>query len=84
MVYYKCHEVNFRRLYIDSPDWIIKKNTTKNPKNKDDKCFYYALTVASKYEEIKWNAERVSNIKPFTNKYEWKGINYPSNIDENV
>ena len=31
-----------------------------------------------KYEEIKWNPERVSNIKPYINKYNWKGINYPS------
>ena len=27
LIYYKCHEVNFRRVgsYIDSPDWIEKK-----------------------------------------------------------
>ena len=42
----------------------------------DDKWFQYA-TVALNYEEIKWNPERVSNIKPFINKYKWKGINYP-------
>ena len=35
-----------------------------------------------KYEEIKWNPERVSNIKPYINKYNWKGINYPSKIDD--
>ena len=23
-----------------------------------------------------------SNIKPFTNKYKWEGINYPSKIDD--
>ena len=33
---------------------------------------------ALNYEKIKWNTERVSNIKPFTNKYNWKEINYPS------
>ena len=45
-MHYKCHEPNFRRSssYIDSPDWI--KNATKNSKNKDDKCFQYAVTVA--------------------------------------
>ena len=25
--------------------------------------------------------QAVSNIKPFINKYNWKGINYPSKID---
>ena len=35
-----------------------------------------------KYEEIELHPERVSNIKPFINKYNWKGINYPSKIDD--
>ena len=37
---------------------------------------------ATNYDEIKWNPERVSNIKPFINKYDWKVINYPSKIDD--
>ena len=74
MMYYKCHKVNFIRggSYLDSADWIKKKKTTKNPKNKDDECFSYAVTVSLNYEEIKWNPERVSNIKQFINKYKWK------------
>ena len=39
-------------------------------------------TVALNYEEIKWNLEKVSNIQPFINKYNWKGINYLSKIDD--
>ena len=27
-------------------------------------CFQYAVTFALNYEEIKWNPEIVSNIKP--------------------
>ena len=71
LMYYKCHKVNFIRSdsYIDSPDWIKKKKVTINLKNADDKCFQYAATVALNYEEIKWNPERVSNIKPFINKH---------------
>ena len=30
-------------------------------------------------EEIESHPERVSNIKTFINKYNWKGINYPPN-----
>ena len=84
LMYYKCHKVDFicGGSYIDSPDWIKKKKATINPKNTDDKCVQYAATVALNYEEIKWNPERVSHIKPFINKYNWKGTNYPSKIDD--
>ena len=68
--------------YIDSPDWIKKKKATIIPKSTDDKCFQYAVTVALNYREIKWNPGGVSNPKPFINKYNWKGINYPSKIDD--
>ena len=84
LMYYKCHEVNFNRgdSYISPPGWIKKqKNQTINPKNEDDKCFQYAI-VALNYEEIKCDPERVSNIKPFVNKYNSEGINYPSKIDD--
>ena len=84
LMYYKCHKVNFRRggSFIYSPNSINKKKATINPKNTNNKCFQYAATVALNYEEIKWNPERVSDIKPFINKYNWKGINYPSKIDD--
>ena len=36
------------------------------------------VTVASNYEKIKGDPERVSNIKLLISKCEWKGINYPS------
>ena len=76
-MYYKCHKVNFKRRgsYIESPEWIKIKKATINLKNDVDKCFQYTATAALNYEEIKWNPERVLNIKPFTNKYNWKGIN---------
>ena len=38
----------------------------------------FNMTAALNYEEINWNLKRISNIKPFMNKYKWKGINYPS------
>ena len=38
--------------------------------------------VALNYEEIIWNPERVTNIKLLRSKYKWKGINYPSKIDD--
>ena len=41
------------RSYIDSPEWLKNKKAITNPKNNDDKCFQYALTVALNYEQIK-------------------------------
>ena len=49
-----------------------------NPKNNDNKCFQYALGVALSYEKIKKDPLRISKIKPFTDKYNWKGIDFPS------
>ena len=81
-MYYNCHKVTFRGSgsYFDSPDWIKKIKVTINPKITDDKCFQYAPNVALNYEEIESHPERVSNIKSFINRYNWKEINYPSNI----
>ena len=59
-----------------------KKKATINPKNTDDKCFQYAATVALNYEETESHPDRVLNVKPFINKYNWKGINYPSKTDD--
>ena len=83
LLYYRCHKKSFKRggSFIDSPDWIKKKKATINLKNTDDKCFQCGVTVALNYEEIESHPVRVSNIKPFTNKYNWKGINDPSKID---
>ena len=33
------------------------------------------------YEKTNWNPEKVSNMKPFINKYNWEKINYLSKID---
>ena len=39
-------------------------------------------TVPLNYGEINKNSEKVSNIKPFINKYDWKGMNYLTKIDD--
>ena len=80
-LYYKCHKKHFSCSgYIDFPDYIKKKSTT-NSKHKD-KCFQYVLTFALSYGEIELHSERVSKIETFIDKYKWKGLNYPSNIND--
>ena len=41
LMYYKLHRVRLRRRgsYIKSPEWLLHKGATINPKNKnDDEC----------------------------------------------
>ena len=73
---YKCHKVNFKKAssYIDTPSWIKKKKATINPKNTDDECFQYAVTL----KDIESHPERVSNIKSIVNTSSRKGISYAS------
>ena len=40
------------------------------------------LICCNCYGEMKWNPERVSNIKPFINKCNWEGKNYPTKLDD--
>ena len=54
-----------------------------NPINKkDNKCFQYAVKVALNHEELKKDLQRITKIKLFINKYNWEGINFPSERDD--
>ena len=54
-LYYDLNKISLSRggSYIDSPELLKNKKATINPKNNDDKCIQYALTVALNYEKIK-------------------------------
>ena len=56
-LYYALNKISLSRdgSYIDSPECLKNKKATVNPKNNDDKCFQYALTVELSYEKIKTN-----------------------------
>ena len=66
-LFYNLNKANLSRggSYKDSTKWLRNKKATINPKNDDDKCFHYALTVTLNYEQIKKNPQRIENIKPF-------------------
>ena len=84
-MYYKCHKINlnYGQLYIDSPDWIKDKRATRNLVNKkDNKYFQNAVTVTLNHKEIGKHSERIIKIEPFINKYNWNGINFPSEKDD--
>ena len=81
-LYYDFNKTSINRggSYIDSPKWLKDKKSTINPKNNDDKCFQYALTLALNLDKIKKDPQRVSKIKPFIEKYNWENIDFPSTI----
>ena len=83
-LYYDLNKISLSRVgsYIDSPKWLKDKKTTINPKNNDDKCFQYALTVALNYQNIKNSPQRMSKIKPFIDQYNWKEIDFPSHTKD--
>ena len=85
VLYYKLHKISINRsagLHINSPEWLKNKSTI-NPKNKNDnKCFQYATTVALNHEQIEKDLQRISRIKHFINKYDWKNINLPSQKED--
>ena len=81
---YHIHKTSLKRgkSYIKSPEWILNKRATINPKNKDNKCFQYSITVALNHQNIENHPERISNIKPFINQYNWEGIDFPAGIKD--
>ena len=78
-LYYDLNKISLNRggSNIDYPKWLKNKKATINPKNNDDKCFQYALTVALHHEQIKKDPQGISKIKPFTDQYNWKEIDFP-------
>ena len=81
---YTFHKISLKRgiSYIKSPEWVINKRATINPKNKDNKCFQYSITVALNHQNIENHPERISNIKLFINNYNWDGIDFPVGIKD--
>ena len=45
---YHIHKTSLKRgsSYIQSPEWILNKKATINPKNEDDYCFEYSIASA--------------------------------------
>ena len=78
-LYYSFNEISLNGggSYIDSPKWLKDKKSTINPKNNDDTCFQYAVTLALNLDNIDNHPERISKIKPFINQYNWKDIDFP-------
>ena len=80
MLYYDLNKISLNRggSYIPTFKWLDDKQATINPKNGDDnKCCMYSLVITQDYKEIGDHPERISNIMPHIDKYNWKGIDFP-------
>ena len=79
-LYYHFQKIGLKRgrSYIDSLKWFKNKQATTNQENNDDYCFQHALTVVSNYQIIENNPQRISKIKLFIDRYNWKEIDFPS------
>ena len=55
LLYYYFQKIDIRRAesYIKSPDCLVNKRATIDPRNENDnKCFQYVITIASNYNKI--------------------------------
>jgi len=62
--------------WIDLPKEIKQKKAVINPKNKDNKCFMWAVLAA--LYPVNKNAERISAYKEHVNKLSWAGVEFPA------
>ena len=59
---------------LNSMGWLrAKKEAIVN----GDGNFEYALHDALNYQTIEKDPQRIPKLKPYINKYNWEGINFP-------
>ena len=72
------HKVTLKR-GIPSPEWINDKKSTINPQNtEDNNCFQYSIVAALNHQKIPNHPERISNLIPFINNYNWNDLEFPA------
>ena len=67
LLYYHLQKTSVKRTgssYTDSPKCLKNKKATMNPRNNDDKCFQYALTVPLNYQNIKKTLKEYQTLNP--------------------
>ena len=85
LLYYHLQRISLNRKgpsHIDSAEWLKNKKATINPKNNDNNCFQYALTVALNYQNTKKDPQKILKIQPFINRYNLKEIDFLSEQED--
>ena len=72
------HQLNLARgsSYLLLPEWLACKKVIINPINEDQECFKWAVIVASRWEDIDRNPQRISKLKKFEVDFDWSGIGF--------
>ena len=78
LLYYSLHKTTLKRgkSYIKFPKWLRNKGATINPKSIDSKCFRDSTVASLNHERIHNHPKRISNLEPFFDQYNWKGIEF--------
>ena len=84
---YHIHKTSLKRgnSNIKTPEWILNKKATINPKNKqgNNECFEYSIIVALHHQDFKNHPEIISNMHElFSYDYNWEGIEFPAGIKD--
>ena len=67
--------------WMPLPKEIEKKKAVVNPKNEDDFCFKYCLSLA--YEMPKKRAERITKrVIRNTKRFKWDGLEFPLQVKD--
>ena len=76
------HLLNLTRgsSYLPLPDWLARKKAIVNPHNDDEECFKCSVIAVEKVGMK--DPQRVSNLRKFTDNYDWYGLEFPVSIKE--
>ena len=76
------HQLNLMRgsSYLPLPDWLARKKAIVNPHNDDEECFKWSVIAAEKIGMK--DPQRASNLRKFTDNYDWSGLEFPVSIKD--
>ena len=76
------HQLNLMRgsSYLPLPDWLARKKAIVNPHNDDEECFKWSVITAERVGMK--DPQRVSNLRKFTDNYDWSGLEFPVSIKD--
>ena len=76
------HQLNLTRgsSYLPLPDWLARKKAIVNPHNDDEECFKWSVITAENVGMK--DPQRVSNLRKFTDNYNWSGLEFPVSIKD--
>ena len=76
------HQLNLTRgsSYLPLPDWLVRKKAIVNPHDDNKECFIWSVIAVEKVGMK--DPQRVSNLRKFTDNYNWSGLEFPVSIKD--